>query len=168
MHTSADQARPARTDWLGRVLITAYLILALAATLRAVYQIITKFDEAPLAYSLSLAAGMIYILATLALILRRGVWRVVAWSALVIEFAGVLAVGTLSYVFPELFAHDAVWSYYGSGYLFVPLVLPLLGMVWLRRDSRSPVETNWSDSATLRAASTAQSAGITSAEHGIV
>ena len=31
-----------RTDGLGRVLITVYLILALAATLRAVYQIVAK------------------------------------------------------------------------------------------------------------------------------
>ena len=54
-----------------------------------------------------------------------------------IEFAGVLIVGTLSLVLPELFAHDSVWSYFGSGYLFVPLVLPVLGMIWLRRDAES-------------------------------
>ena len=58
-----------------------------------------------------------------------------AWWALGFELAGVLLVGTLSLVLPTWFAHDSVWSYFGSGYLFIPLVLPVLGMVWLRRDA---------------------------------
>ncbi|NLB47259.1 MAG: hypothetical protein GX814_05915 [Microbacteriaceae bacterium] len=116
------------------MLITVYLILALAATLRAVYQIIAKFDEAPLAYSLSLVSGLVYIVATVALLKRTGVWRVVAWVALLFEFVGVIVIGALSLILPALFAHDSVWSYFGSGYLFVPLVLPVLGMIWLRRD----------------------------------
>lgn len=134
-----------RTSGLGRVLITVYLILALAATLRAVYQLISKFDEAPLAYSLSLVSGLVYIIATFAL-LKRGQgsgWRALAWSALIFEMAGVLIVGTLSLLVPSLFAHDSVWSYFGSGYLFVPLVLPILGMIWLVRDGarqKLPVE----------------------------
>lgn len=123
-----------RTSGLGRVLITVYLILALAATLRAIYQIISKFDEAPLAYSLSLVSGIVYIIATLALLKRSGVWRAIAWVALIFELTGVLVIGALSLLLPEFFAHDSVWSYFGSGYLFVPLVLPVLGMIWLRRD----------------------------------
>jgi hypothetical protein len=43
----------------------------------------------------------------------------------------VLVIGTLSLVLPELFAHPTVWSWYGMGYLFVPLVLPFLGLWWL-------------------------------------
>lgn len=126
----------ARTSGLGRVLITVYLVLALAATLRAVYQIATKFDEAPLAYSLSLLSGLVYIVATAALIKRAGRWRTVAWIALTFEFVGVLIVGTLSLTHPDLFAHPSVWSWFGSGYLFVPLVLPVLGMIWLRGEKR--------------------------------
>lgn len=131
---SAQNASEARTGGLGRVLITVYLILSLAATFRAVYQIITKFSEAPLAYSLSLLSGLVYILATLALFRRSGLWRVLAWVALAFELFGVLLVGTLSLTLPELFAHDSVWSYYGRGYLFIPLVLPILGMLWLRSE----------------------------------
>lgn len=124
-----------RTDALGRVLITVYLILALAATLRAIFQIVSKFDEAPLAYTLSLVSGLVYIVATIALIKRRGAWRVVAWVALVFEFVGVLVVGTLSLTSPELFQHPSVWSMFGQGYGYIPLVLPVLGMIWLRRDA---------------------------------
>lgn len=132
--SAAASAEP-RTSALGRVLITVYLVLALAATLRAVYQIISKFDEAPLAYSLSLLSGLVYIVATVALLKREGVWRTLAWVALIFEFAGVLVVGTLSLTHPELFAHPSVWSWFGSGYLFVPLALPVIGMIWLRGDA---------------------------------
>ncbi len=131
-----DSRNPAAasTTALGRVLITVYLILALAATLRAIYQIISKFEEAPLAYTLSLISGIVYIVATIALLKRSGLWRKVAWAALSFELAGVLIVGMLSLTMPEHFAHDSVWSKFGSGYFFIPLVLPVLGMIWLRQD----------------------------------
>ena len=52
--------------------------------------------------------------------------------------AGPLIVGTLSYLVPDIFGHPSVWSYFGGlgpdgyiGYLFVPLVLPFLGLWWL-------------------------------------
>lgn len=119
---------------MGRVLITVYIILAIAATFRSVYQIIAKWDEAPLAYSLSAVAGVVYIVASVSLI--KG-WRMVAWAALAFELAGVLVVGLLSVTHPELFAHPSVWSYFGIGYVFIPLVLPVLGMIWLRRTAPS-------------------------------
>lgn len=123
---------------LGRVLITVYIILAMAATFRSVYQMLTKFDEAPLAYVLSAVSGVVYIVATIALIKRgRGMWRTVAWIALVFELVGVLVVGTLSIVMPELFGHPSVWSFYGQGYVYIPLVLPVLGLIWLSRETRA-------------------------------
>ena len=118
------------------MLISVYLVLAIAATFRSVYQIITKFDEAPLAYSLSALAGVVYIVATVALIKRRGVWRTVAWAALLFELCGVVVVGVLSITVPQLFGHPSVWSFFGSGYLFIPLVLPILGLLWLSRTGR--------------------------------
>jgi len=49
-----------------------------------------------------------------------------------IELAGVLAVGTWSLADPATFPDATVWSGYGSGYGFVPLVLPVFGLLWLR------------------------------------
>lgn len=122
-----------RAVGVGRVLIVVYAILALAATARSVYQIVKSFDEAPVAYSLSALAGVVYILATVALIKRGDAWYRVAWVTIIFEFVGVLTVGTLSVAIPALFAHASVWSYYGAGYVFIPLVLPVLGMLWLYR-----------------------------------
>ena len=132
--TEPEVGAAARTDVLGRVLIVTYLILAIAATMRAIYQLISKFEEAPLAYALSALSGLVYIVATIALARRRGIWRRIAWAALAFELLGVLAVGILSLVVPEHFAHPSVWSHFGQGYLFIPLVLPVLGMLWLWKE----------------------------------
>lgn len=117
---------------IGRVLVIVYAIMALAATGRSFVQIAQRFDEAPLAYALSAVSAVVYILATLALVFagRRG-WYLVAWIAICFELVGVLVIGTLSLAMPELFAHDTVWSWYGRGYVFIPLVLPFLGLWWL-------------------------------------
>jgi hypothetical protein len=48
----------------------------------------------------------------------------------------VLTVGTWSLADLATFPDATVWSSYGSGYGFVPLVLPVFGLLWLRRWSR--------------------------------
>lgn len=135
---------------IGRVLVIVYAIMALAATGRSFVQIAREFDQAPVAYSLSAVAAVVYILATLALVFAgsRG-WYLTAWVAICFELAGVLVVGTLSYLAPAMFGHPSVWSYFGGvgpggyiGYLFVPLVLPFLGLWWLwAHRSRSTADT---------------------------
>jgi hypothetical protein len=116
-------------DGPGRLLAIGYLILALAATGRSVFQIVTKFPEAPLAYSLSAIAAAHYFVAVLA-ILRR--WRRVAIVVMILEIIGVLSVGFLTVLIPSLFNSNSVWSYFGAGYGFLPVVLPVLGLVWVQ------------------------------------
>ncbi|MDT0183169.1 hypothetical protein Q9S36_23580 [Microbacterium sp. ARD31] len=129
--TPPDRPRRRMTG-IGRVLVIVYAIMALAASGRSFVQIAERFDEAPLAYSLSAVSAVVYLLATLALILAgRPAWYAVAWVAVGFELVGVLVIGTLSFVLPDLFAHPTVWSWFGLGYLFVPLVLPFFGLWWL-------------------------------------
>lgn len=125
-----------RAVGLGRVLIAVYALLALAATGRSVFQISTQFGEAPLAYTLSALSAVVYIVATVALIGRGQGWYAVAWATISFELAGVLIIGLVTVLDPELFPHDTVWSFFGRGYGFVPLVLPVLGILWLRRQGR--------------------------------
>jgi hypothetical protein len=118
---------------IGRVLVIVYAVMALAATGRSFVQILRQFDEAPLAYALSALAAAVYVLATLALVLaKRSGWYTIAWIAIVFELTGVIVVGALSVFLPDLFPHDTVWSMFGRGYLFIPLVLPVFGIWWLR------------------------------------
>jgi cytochrome bd-type quinol oxidase subunit 2 len=129
---------PARTrSGPGRLLIAVYAIFALAATARSGVQIATRFGEAPLAYLLSAFAGVVYIVATVCLARGNRTSRRVATVSIVVELVGVLTVGTLSLLDRQAFPDATVWSGYGSGYGFVPLVLPVLGLWWLRRTGRA-------------------------------
>ena len=124
----------------GRVLIAVYAIFALSATARAGVQLATKFHEAPLAYLLSAFSGVVYILATIGLARTGPAARRLAWTAVTIELVGVLVVGSLSVFDRVAFPSATVWSGYGAGYGWVPLVLPLLGLFWLYRTGRNGVE----------------------------
>ncbi|MCA2219634.1 hypothetical protein [Nonomuraea aurantiaca] len=121
---------PAIGSGPGRALVAVYGLFALAAGARATVQILTRFGEAPLAYTLSALAALVYILLTVAL--ARGA-RTLALAALGVELAGVLLIGTASVLDPAAFPEATVWSVYGKGYLFVPLILPFVGLYWLLR-----------------------------------
>jgi hypothetical protein len=134
-------ASPPRSRGVGTLLISLYAVLSLAALGRSGYQIATKFDDAPVAYSLSGVAAVVYLVATIALVMAARSWaRRLAFGAVIFEALGVLVVGTMSVVFRDLFPADTVWSDYGRGYLFIPLVLPFFGLWWLIRQSRDAAE----------------------------
>jgi hypothetical protein len=119
-----------------KVLLAFYALFTLAAGARAVVQLTTQYGEAPVAYWLSLAAAVTYALGWYAIreasAGNTGFASVMLW----IELAGVLTVGTLSLVRPEWFPDASVWSGYGIGYGFVPLALPVAGLIWLRHEKR--------------------------------
>ena len=116
----------------GRVLVAAYTVLAIAAGARSAVQLTTQLSEAPLAYLLSAAAAVVYLVAAVALRRPDQVARRVAAVSMTVELLGVLAVGTFTLVQPGDFPDQTVWSAYGAGYGLVPLVLPVLGLWWLR------------------------------------
>ena len=137
---AADPAEPKPVDEDGddsppsgprRVLIALYAIFALAATARGIVQIVTKFDDAPLAYLLSLFSGIVYIAATVGLVTDRRWSRPLAWAAVGTEMVGVVTIGLASIIDSEAFPHDTVWSRFGAGYGYIPIILPVLGLMWL-------------------------------------
>ncbi|MBO0851979.1 MAG: hypothetical protein J2P20_21140, partial [Pseudonocardia sp.] len=119
----ADRSRATATG-PGRVLIAVYAVFALSATARAGVQLATRFSEAPLAYLLSAFSGVVYILATVGLSRSGAGARRLAWTAVLVELTGVLVIGSLSVFDPVAFPRATVWSGYGAGYGWVPLVLP--------------------------------------------
>ena len=121
-----------------RALVALYGVFALAAGARAAVQLSTRFSEAPLAYLLSAFAAVVYIVATVGLARGGRGGRRLALTAITIELIGVLVVGTLSLLDRAAFPDETVWSAYGRGYFFVPLVLPVLGLALLLRPQKSP------------------------------
>jgi hypothetical protein len=131
----AEPERPSTGSGFGRVLVFVYGVFALAATGRSSFQLVSKASEAPVPYTLSAVAAAIYIIATVALATDR---RRLALVAVGIELVGVLAVGVTSLLLPEDYPDATVWSDFGAGYGFIPLVLPFVGLWWLLRGSRRP------------------------------
>lgn len=124
----------------GRVLVAVYGVFALAAGARAAVQLAVQFDEAPLAYVLSALAAAVYLVATVGLARGGRGGRRTAVAACAVELVGVLTVGTLSLADPAAFPDSTVWSGYGSGYGFIPLALPVLGLLWLRHQTEVAAE----------------------------
>jgi hypothetical protein len=121
----------------GRLLVAVYGVFALSASARAGVQLATRLREAPLAYGLSAVAALVYVVATVALARRGSRARQVATAAIVTELVGVLTVGAASVLDPAAFPDATVWSAFGRGYGYVPLMLPVVGLWWLRRTSRA-------------------------------
>ncbi len=113
---------------VGNLVVAIYGVFAISATVRATYQLIRRYDEAPLAYWLSLFSALVYLVATLALARNKAA---LAKYTLTFELIGVLTIGLLSVLVPSLFAHPTVWSFFGVGYGFIPLALPIFGLWWL-------------------------------------
>ena len=131
---SCGWRRPGEGGSTGRqVLVAVYAVFAVAAGARSIVQIATDFDAAPLAYTLSAVAAAVYVVATLALRRTSERARRVAIAACSVEAVGVVTVGTLSLVREDWFPDQTVWSDFGVGYGFVPLVLPFVGLWWLLR-----------------------------------
>lgn len=125
-------ARASRSRGFTTVLVIVYGIFAISATARSLVQILRDFDAAPLAYSLSLLAAITYIAVTIALVRGRDGSRAALWLV-VLELVGVVCVGTVSVLAPSLFPDDTVWSVYGIGYGFIPLLLPVVALTYLMR-----------------------------------
>lgn len=116
----------------GRLLVATYGVFALAATGRSVLQIVQHFAHAPVAYLLSALAALIYIVATVTFAMGGRISLMVARVACLVELVGVLVVGVLSYARPDWFPDRTVWSHFGAGYGYIPVLLPVLGLWWLQ------------------------------------
>ncbi|WP_190109161.1 hypothetical protein [Streptomyces cinnamoneus] len=120
----------------GRLLVWLYGVFTVAAASRSIVQMIVDFDRAPLAYVLSAAAALVYAFITYSLVRGGEQARSAALVCCAVELAGVVVVGTWTLVEPSAFPDATVWSDYGMDYLFIPVILPVTAMAWLRRAER--------------------------------
>lgn len=135
--TTGSAIEPARIGTgPGRLLLSLYGVFTVAALSRSIVQISTKYHDAPLAYVLSAVAGVVYAVITFALWRGGDAARRVATVCCSAELAGVITVGTLTLVDSSAFPDATVWSDFGIGYLFLPMALPVAGLLWLRRAAR--------------------------------
>jgi hypothetical protein len=118
------------------LLVWLYGVMSVGAVSRSVLQIVTEFDRAPLAYTLSALAAVVYVFITYTLVRGGETARRAALVCCAAELVGVLTVGTWTLVDPGAFPDATVWSDYGYGYVFIPVLLPATGILWLRKARR--------------------------------
>ncbi|MER7828654.1 hypothetical protein [Streptomyces sp. NPDC095602] len=121
----------------GMLLVWLYGVMSVGAVSRSVYEIATRFDEAPLPYALSAVAAVVYVFITYTLVRGGETARRAAFACCAAELVGVLTVGTWTVLDPAAFPDSTVWSQFGYGYVFIPVLLPVTGMMWLRRARRA-------------------------------
>lgn len=117
----------------GRVLVWFYGVFTVAAASRTIVEMARGFDRAPLAYTLSALAALVYGFITYSLVRGGEKARRAALVCCAAELIGVLVVGAWTLVELTAFPDSTVWSDFGMGYLFIPVILPVTGMIWLRR-----------------------------------
>ncbi|MEU2792172.1 hypothetical protein [Streptomyces sp. NPDC007100] len=134
---AAGGARRSLGTGPGRLLVALYGVFTVAAASRAAYQLIAQFDRAPLAYVLSAVSAVVYAFILFSLVRGGEGARRAAVVCCALELAGVLGVGTWTLVDRSAFPDATVWSNFGMGYLFIPIFLPVTGLLWLRRARRA-------------------------------
>ncbi|MEU5889474.1 hypothetical protein ABZ835_21930 [Streptomyces sp. NPDC047461] len=131
--TEGESAKNRLVSGPGTLLVWLYGVMVVGAVSRSIYQIATEFDRAPLAYSLSALAGLVYGFITYTLVRGGETARKAALVCCAAELVGVLTVGTWTLLDPSAFPDTTVWSDYGMGYIFIPVLLPLSAIYWLRK-----------------------------------
>ena len=153
--SAPDRPRPKIGEGPGRLLVSLYGLFTVAAGSRAAFQLIAQYHRAPLSYILSAFAAVVYAFILVTLVRGGESARRIALVCCGVELAGVLVIGTLSIAVQSWFPDQTVWSYYGADYLFIPLVLPVTGMLWLRRAGRPQADPGTGSEARPKAVTTA-------------
>lgn len=136
-HTAAPvRTRPKTSSVWVTVIGIAYTVLAVAALSRSAYQAATGVatGRAVVAVALSAVAGVVYLIAAIAL--RRATPRSIRLGrcCLYVELIGVVVVSVVELASGG-FGRSAVWSGFGVGYGYLPVLLPIVGL-WLNRPAR--------------------------------
>ena len=127
-------SRPAgRRPGPGRALAATYTLFALAAGSRAAVELIVQPGRAPVAYGLSVLSAACYLIGALAFRQQTTLARRIALVACAFELLAVLIIGSLTLQHPARWGDETVWSAYGYGYGFIPVLLPVMGLIYLRR-----------------------------------
>lgn len=148
MKNTAEVANPSASktglnSGPGRMLVAVYGLLGLAAIGRSIMQIGQTWPDQHLPYWLSAVAALVYLIATVALARGDRASARIALVTISFELFGVIAVGIWSYADKAAFVaagsagDTTVWSKFGQGYGYVPLILPVVGLWWLRHNRRS-------------------------------
>lgn len=124
-----DNRRPALG--LGRIVMAIFWLFGAWTLIVSIRSLIGIGGE-PLGPALvSLLAALIYLTAAIALTHNGRRMRMVGWASVGISLAGPILTGLLGVGTSEVSAEFSPWSRFGEYYYYLPLVIPVIGLVWL-------------------------------------
>lgn len=126
---ATDTRRPAYG--LGRLVLLAYGVVAALIFVREVARLADLGQAAPLSAALSVVATLLYVVTAVAVAHNGRRMRKVAWVCTLAGLVGALGGGIVTLLAPGLVAARTVWSGFGEGYWYAPLLLPLVAAFWL-------------------------------------
>lgn len=117
---------------LGRLVMALFWVFGVIVTLISVKNLAGD-SEAPLGPRfVALLASAVYVIAAVGLTHNGRRMRVIAWASLVISLVGPLIVGVGALGLPSEYSLSfSPWAQFGTTYWGLPLVIPLVGMVWM-------------------------------------
>lgn len=116
---------------LGRLVMAAFWLFGAWVTINAVVDVL-HWNSGPIGPVLvALVAGLVYLLAALALTHNGRRMRMIGWASVSVEAIGPVLVGVLGVGVPQLSDPRSPWGAFGADYWYIPLVLPVVGLVWL-------------------------------------
>lgn len=115
----------------GRVVMAVFWVFAIYFTYTSFVDFVT-FSNQPIGPRvLSLIAALGYVLIAAAITHNGRRMRIIGWTALLVELAGVLSTGIIGLGVADIGAIRNTWANFGAGYYYAPLILPVIGLVWI-------------------------------------
>lgn len=134
-----DDRRP---SWgLGRIVMVLFWLFGLLTAVPALVALIRATDTPIGPRLIAVLAGLVYLVIAVGITHNGRKMRFIAWAATTVALVGSLITGLFELGTDHAAAVTSAWSRFGADYWYVPLVLPLIGFVWLwRSDPRRIVE----------------------------
>lgn len=116
----------------GRLVIAVFWIFGIVATGFSLWGL-NDGSDVPLGPRLiSLVAGVVYLMVALGMTHNGRRMRIIAWVGLIISLVGPVIVAIQELGFPSYSAAGlSPWSRFGGDYWYLPMVLPIVGLVWM-------------------------------------
>ncbi len=126
----ADNRPPALG--LGRLVMVLYWLFGAWVCIESVIELFNREPGQAIGPALgSLLAGMVHLLAAVAISHNGRRMRMVGWTCVIIGLWAPIVVGVVGWGIPEVTAQKSARGSFGEDYLFLPVVVNIVGLVWL-------------------------------------
>lgn len=116
---------------LGRLVMVAFWGVGLWLTGAALADLFTHGEGPRGPEILALVAGVVYLLAALALTHNGRRMRIIGWACIGATIAAPILFAVAGVGLPQLAEPRSAWTGFGSDFFYLPLLVSVIGCVWM-------------------------------------